>query len=253
MAYIAGLVHDLRSVVPGLLLYILHGNHSLRRQHFSRLRCHEFIELRILRELILEWNDAARAEEQSFTGFRITDVGELRIGNAQEVGKLLPVGGRLVEQGYELTVREHRPGIIGLQKLLDVLADTRIAGSAFTCPLPLLKQEVGAVLAPEEQVDLVYENERHAALLAVAEHAVVDGVEHDEHTHGAQVLAEIVDVVADVRIVGCDVRLIRKGIERTIGKQLDRKGKFLGFGFGLSEQWCGFSTSVSGEAQHIGK
>ena len=49
--------------------------------------------------------------------------------------------------------------------------------------------------------------------------------------------SEVVDIIADVRIIRCDVRLIRECVERTVREQLNRKGELLGFGLRLSEKY----------------
>lgn len=116
------------------------------------------------------------------------------------------------------------------------MGDTSTERPVLTHTLPEREQEVGAVLVLEQQVNLVDEDKGVLALRAVRRDAVEDAVEHDEHTDGQKLLAEIKDVVADETTVHVDVRLLGEGIKRAVREQLDGERDVLRFGFLLLEQ-----------------
>ena len=93
----------------------------------------------------------------------------------------------------------------------------------------------------EKQVNLINEDIGVLALRSVLRNAVEDRVENDKHTDGHKLLAEVENIVADQAVVGINIRLLCKGIKRTVREQLNRKCDFLCFRLVLLQE---FSTEV---------
>ena len=72
--------------------------------HFSRFCAHESVELVLFREVVLERHEVRADFDEAVAGTDIGDIRELFIGYAEELGKLLPVGRRLVQHYDELRV-----------------------------------------------------------------------------------------------------------------------------------------------------
>ena len=83
----------------------LWGNASHGETHFPLKilslaggRGHQFIKCRVSRYGIGKGNEGAAETEQAVSGVCVGDIAHLCIGNVQEIGKLGPVGGGLIEQ-----------------------------------------------------------------------------------------------------------------------------------------------------------
>ena len=117
------------------------------------------------------------------TGRGVIHIAHLRIRCPQQAGKLLPVGGSLIEHQQELGVCEHHTRRIGQQTFLHILRDAGERRAVFTETLPALVEEFAAVIgnavsaaAPvgEKQVDLVDVDMGVFPRLAVLNDAVID-------------------------------------------------------------------------------
>ncbi len=93
----------------------------------------------------------------------------------------------------------------------------------------------------EQQVNLINEDIGVLALRSVLRNAVEDRVENDKHTDGHKLFTEVKNVVANQAVVSVNIRLLCKGIKRTVREQLNRKCDFLCFRLVLLQE---FSTEV---------
>ena len=98
------------------------------------------------------------------TGRRVIHIAHLRIRCPKQAGKLLPVGGGLIEHQQKFRVCEHHTRRIGQQTFLHILRNAGECRTVFTEALPALVEEFAAVIgnavsaaAPigEEQIDLI--------------------------------------------------------------------------------------------------
>ena len=80
------------------------------------------------------------------TGRGVIHIAHLRIRRTQQAGKLLPVGGGLIEHQQELGVCEHHPRRIGQQTFLHILRDAGERRAVFAEPLPALIEKFAAVI-----------------------------------------------------------------------------------------------------------
>ena len=118
------------------------------------------------------------------TCFRIGNVPHLCFRDIQQLGKLRPVGGRLVQQDQKLAVGEHEPGRIGPQTFLHVLRCPGHGRRIFAKPLPALIEELGGVVILEKQVDFVNEDPCVLSGKPVCGHPVLNGLQHHVHSGG---------------------------------------------------------------------
>ena len=94
------------------------------KNHFSpfpRLGCHQPVKLSVPGEAVLEGHNVPGTADEAAACRHIGDVGKLGVGDIQELGQLVPVGGGLVEHNQKLRVCQHEPGGVGPEQLLDVL------------------------------------------------------------------------------------------------------------------------------------
>lgn len=68
--------------------------------------------------MVHEGDDGAAALDEPPTRVHVGDVGELVVRDVQQLGQLLPVGGRLVQHDQELTVGQHGAGGVGLEQVV---------------------------------------------------------------------------------------------------------------------------------------
>ena len=118
---------------------------------------HQAVKFRVPGELVGEGDDGAAHPDQAVTGLGAGDVGHLVCGDVQQLGKLRPVGGRLVQQHQKLTVGEHEPGGVGAQTFLYVLRGGGHGGGILAKPLPALIEELRRIVVAEEQIHLIHE------------------------------------------------------------------------------------------------
>ena len=102
--------------------------------------------------MIHKRHDSASALDEPTPGVHIGDVGELIIRDVQQARQFLPVCSRLIQHDEEFTVCQHGAGRVGLQQVLDILADSRAASLIFSHSFPQGEEEIGAVLMLEQQV-----------------------------------------------------------------------------------------------------
>ena len=125
---------------------------------------------------------------------------------------------------------------MGLQQILDILADPRAASLILSHAFPEGEQEVGAVLMLEQQIDLVDIDPGVALQPTVADDAVEDAVQHHQHSYRQKLLAKVPDIVAEDTGIGVHIGGLGKGVETAVCKQLNGQRHILCFLFRLAEQ-----------------
>lgn len=92
--------------------------------NLSGLGGHDAIELGVLGEAILEGQNDAAIEQQTFALAALRDIGELVRGDAQLFSQNLTVSGSLVEHVDVVAVLENVLDFLGSQQVFDVLRDS---------------------------------------------------------------------------------------------------------------------------------
>ena len=59
--------------------------------------------------------------QEPMADIHVGDIGELRVGNFQELGKLHAVGGRLIEHNQKFRICQHGSRGVGLKHIVHVL------------------------------------------------------------------------------------------------------------------------------------
>ena len=70
----------------------------------------------------------------------------------------------------------------------------------------------------EQQVNFVDVDPGIAPLLAVADDAVEDAVQHHQHAHGQELAAQIPDVITEDAGVGIHIGGLGEGVQAALGK-----------------------------------
>ena len=135
--------------------------------------------------------------------------------------------GRLIEQDQQLGVGQHGLGPVALEHIVHILGDARVAGVVFPGPLPLGEQELGAVFAHKEQIELVDEHIGEPLFRRVLQDAVIDRIQDHQHAHRFQGTAQVPDVVADQGVVGVHVGGLGEDVQEALRVQLDLQGQVL--------------------------
>ena len=104
----------------------------------------------------------------------VGDVAHLRVGDMQQLGKLHPVGGRLVEQQQKFGVRQHEPRRLGFQTFLHVLCGRRHNSGVLPKAFPRPVQKLPGIVVFEVQVYFIQEYPGVFAPLAVLHDTVLN-------------------------------------------------------------------------------
>ena len=161
--------------------------------------------------------------------FHVCDVFHLVVADLQQFCQLLPVGAALVEHDDELAVRKHRSCRMALQQVVHVLRNARTVRAVFAHAFPERKQEVGAVLVLEQQIDLINEDICRSAAGPVGRDPVENAVQDGQHADGHHLAAEIQDVETDEPVADVHVCLFREGAVRAGREHLDLHRQRPGF------------------------
>ena len=106
--------------------------------NLPKLGCHQPVKLGVAWELIDKRHKRAADFEQALSCTDIRDIAHLKVGDIKELGKLNPVGRRLVEHNNKLGVCKHCPRCMALQEVIYILSDTRTVRTVLTHTLPKL-------------------------------------------------------------------------------------------------------------------
>ena len=162
---------------------------------------HDAVQSGILREPILERQDDIAIEQQAFAFAALGDVGQLMRRNAQLLHQNLTVARCLVEHIDVVGVLENVLDLLTGKQVFDVLRDARWNAAPLAEPLPDFHGVCRRLLLLEQQVELVHVVPGGFALGAVGGDAAPHLILHDEHPQLLELLAQLLDVVADQPIV----------------------------------------------------
>ena len=118
-------------------------------------------------------------------------------GNAQLLRQNLTITRRLVEHVDVVAVLEDVLDFLTGQKIFHVLRDARRDAAPLAEPLPDFHGIRRRLLLLEQQVELVHVVPGGFAFSAVGGDAAPYLILHDEHTQLLELLAQLLDVVAD--------------------------------------------------------
>ena len=130
------------------------------------------------------------------------------------------------------------------------MGQARTAGAVLPDPLPEGEQEVGAVLMLEQQIDLIDIDPGTLSQLPVSDDPVEDAVQHHQHPHWLELLAQVPDVIAEDTGAGVHIGGLGKGVEAALSKQLNGQSHIAGLGLRLPEQ-LGIEVLEGGNAPLI--
>lgn len=181
-----------------------------------RFRGDQRIQGVVRRDTVHEGDDVSAAKDQAVARWRVGHGGQLLRRNAQQVRQGVPGVGGLVEQDQQLGVGQHGLGSVTLEHIVHILGDARVAGVVFPGPLPLGEQELGAVFAHEQQIELVDEQIGEPLLRCVFQDAIVDGIQDNQHANRFQGAAQVPDVVTDQGIVGVHIGGLGEDVQQTL-------------------------------------
>ena len=88
----------------------------------------------------------------------------------------------------------------------------------------------------EQEVNFIKENIGLSALCLILGNAVQDTVQNHQHTDGHELLAKLMDVIANESAPCIDIGRLCKGIQRTVREKLNGKSNVLRFGFALLQK-----------------
>ena len=181
---------------------------SLRISLVAGFGGHEFVELGVLGEDVHEGHQSTAILQKATAGVGIGDVAELLLGDIEELGQLGPVVCGLIQHDYHLGVGEHGAALNGIQQILHVLGD----GAGMTALLAKLAigviEEQSALLVFKDHMELVDDEIGGLTLLGVGDDTVEHGIGNGEKSCGLQLIAKVVDVVADKAVAGVHIGLV---------------------------------------------
>lgn len=150
--------------------------------NLPKLGCHQPVKLGVAWELIDKRHKGAADFEQALSCTDIRDIAHLKVGDVKELGKLKPVGGRLVEHNNKLGVCKHCPRCMALQEVIYILSDTRTVRTVLTHTLPKGKKEVCRVFVLEQQINFINEDKGISAFRSVLCDTIENTIEDNKHT-----------------------------------------------------------------------
>ena len=90
----------------------------------------------------------------------------------------------------------------------------------------------------EQKINLINEDKGVLTLCTVLCDTVQDRVKDNKHTNRHKLFTQIKNVIADKAIIGIHIRLLCKGIQRTVCEKFNGKCQFLCFRFVLLQKFC---------------
>ena len=90
----------------------------------------------------------------------------------------------------------------------------------------------------EQKINLINKDKGILTLCTVLCDTIQDRVKDNKHTNRHKLFTQIKNVIADKAIVSIHIRLLCKGVQRTVCKKLNSKCQFLCFRFVLLQKFC---------------
>ena len=194
------------------------------------------IELRILREVILEGDDGRAVEDQSLTGTRIGHIILLAGRDVQCGGQDFSVSACLIQKVDKIGVLEDVLHLTGGKQILDILGDAGRNAPPFSETLPDLDGIRCRLFLLEQKVELVHVVAGCLVLGAVDGHSVPDLILNDEHSELLELLAQLLDVVAHEAVIDIYIRPVIEDIQRAVNIDFKGSRNALCLRFGLLAQ-----------------
>ena len=177
--------------------------------------------------MIHERQDRGAIEQQALTFTGMGHIGQLVRGNAQLLGENLPVPASLVEHIHEVGVLKDVLHLAGRKQVLDILRDAGGDAAPLAEPLPNLHRIGGGLFLFQQQVHLVDVVAGGLVGGAVDGDTVPHLVLDHQHTDFFQLLAQLLDVVADDAVIDVHIALVVEHIERAGHIDFQRRGDVL--------------------------
>ena len=177
--------------------------------------------------MVHERQDRGAIEQQALALAGVGHIGKLVRGNAQLLGENLPVPARLVEHIHEVGVLKDVLHLAGRKQVFDILRDAGGDAAPFSEPLPNLHRVGGGLFLFQQQVHLVDVVTGGFVGSTVDGNAVPHLVLDHQHTDLFQLLAQLLDVVADDTVVDVHIALMVKHIEGAGHIDFQRRGDVL--------------------------
>jgi len=90
----------------------------------------------------------------------------------------------------------------------------------------------------EQKINLINEDKGILTLCTVLCDTVQDRVKDNKHTNRHKLFTQVKNVIADKAVIGIHIRLLCKGIQRTVCEKFNGKCQFLCFRFVLLQKFC---------------
>ena len=158
-------------------------------------------------------------------------IAKLVRGNAQLLGENLTVSARLVEHIHEVGVFKDVLHLAAAQKVFDVLRDTGRDAAPFAESLPDFHRISGGLLLLQKQVHLVDVITGGLVGSAVNGNAVPHLILDHQHTDFLELLAQLLNVIADNAVIDVHIALVIEHIEGAGYIDFKGRGDILGFLF----------------------
>ena len=197
--------------------------------YFRWLGGHDTVENRILRETVLEGKNHVAIKKQPLTFAALRYIGQLVRGDAQLLCQDFPVAGGLVQHIDIIAVFEDVFDLLAGQQVLDVLCDAGRNPAPFAEAFPDLHAVGGCLFFPEQKVELVHIVTGCLSFGPVFGDPAPYLVLYDQHAELFELLAELLDVIADQTVLNVYVCAVVEYVERT--GDVDFKGSRQGLGF----------------------
>ena len=163
--------------------------------------------------MVHKGQDGGAVEQQPLALAGVGHIGQLVRGNTQLPGQNLPVTARLIEHIHEVGVFKDVLHLAGRKQVLHVLGDARGNAAPLSEPLPNLHRVGGSLFLFQEQVHLVDVVAGRLAGGPVDGDAVPHLVLDHQHPDLFQLLAQLLDVVADNAVVDVHVAAVVEHVE----------------------------------------
>jgi len=183
--------------------------------------------------VVYKRQDRGAIEQQALALTGVGHIAKLVRGNAKLLGENLSVSACLVEHIHEVRVFKDVLHLTAAQKVFDILGDTCRDSAPFAESLPDFHRIGSGLFLLQKQVHLVDVVAGGLVGSAVDGNAVPHLVLHHQHTDLFQLLAQLLDVIADNAVVDVHITLVVEHIEGAGYIDFKSRSDILGFLFFL--------------------
>ena len=172
--------------------------------------------------MVNEGQDRVPVEQQPLALAGVGHIGELMGRNVELLCKNLPVASRLIEHIDEIAVFKDVLHLAGGKQVFDILSDAGGDAAPFAIAFPNLHAVRSRLFLLQQKVELIEIVARGFMGGAVDGHAVPDLILYHQHPDFLELLAKLLDVVADDAAVHIHIGVVVEHIQRT--GDIDFKG-----------------------------